>query len=343
MAAALKAPAKRHFLKLLLLTFSTILFWVLSSCSLADEREMCCNNTLLRYRYVQSFDDEYTSYIYSTRHFLFDEKGTFMRELEPEVYNKQLVRIPNLLNKHKYTVITLANLGTVNEKITDLVKNSTKLNDFKLEVDNLIKGNYSNIDRIFWNEKSFEADYTRSREIVCDIANIHCQLDVRIRWNKLPPFPGDYQLYLENAAIEYNLNPAKTHSIELKVGRRSNLDNVEPLDKVVHTFPFITDKRGSYMLPVTLNNLQLIGEFVTLRFADNCIPTLRVKHNETDVMKPIDLSKAFMNWGWRPTEQPEQKYRIDLEIFEDGKVVVKQWAKAEVLDWINGGAIGVAQ
>lgn len=90
------------FLPLLLLPL------LYSSCSTIDERDECCEEVVLIYRYVPVTKDEYKDHIGEIRHYLFDAKGVFVQELNQTSPHSQRIHLRSL-PIGKYTVMSLAN------------------------------------------------------------------------------------------------------------------------------------------------------------------------------------------------------------------------------------------
>ena len=56
---------------------------------------------------------------------------------------------------------------------------------------------------------------------------------------------------------------------------------------------------------------------------------------------PIDLGKAFAQWGWNPDTRAEQIYRIEIVIKDKNNVTLRPWFDATINDWVNGGSISM--
>lgn len=271
-------------------------------------------------------------------HFLFDGEGKFMYEVPQNSATPQVVRL-NGLSIGEYTMITVGNATAANTQLTPLTPGESNLQTMLLSLANMQPDeDHANNDQLFWNARRFTVERNKEHRYVCDLSNVHCHLFVRVYWNNLPPHNGgDYTMRLEEVPVEYSLDPLREHMRLVILDEESVKGNTSTRHRVIHTFPGLTGKLGKHFVRVPLYNFELQGELITLRYTNNRIPVFRLWHGDKPVTKPIDLKKAFSAWGWFPDEHHEQIYRIEMEIFDDGKIVVNQWADATVLDWKDGG------
>lgn len=322
----------------LILTAGILLLLIMPGCSTDDDRDLCCEEVVLTYRYIRQDRDEYKEFVREMRHFLFGENGLFIRELPSDPILPQRLSLTKL-PQGRYTVVTVGNATEGSSLLSTLVAESTHLRDFKLSVVKQFGSEIlDNGDELFWNVRSFVAERNKQYRHVCDLSNIHCHLYVKIRWNKRPPFSGNkYTMQLEGVPVRNTLDPEKTHTF--RIIRPSDVPGTESTEhRVVHTFSGL-DSIATHGIANDLYGITLYGEFVTLRYTNMHIPTFRLYYGNQSVSKPINLSNVFSRWGWRPDEHPEQIYRIDMEIFDNGTVVVNQWAQTSVKDWEDGGTV----
>lgn len=316
---------------LLLLTF----FW---GCSLDDDRDLCCEEVVLDYRYVRQEGDEYKTFVEAMRHFLFDEQGKFLREIPFNPAVPQYVKLLKL-PIGTYTVVTIGNATTSHTRLPDPVVGEARLDDFRLAIANAqTDGSFANSDQLFWSTRTFVSEKNKRHHYICDLSNIHCHLVVRVFWHVLPTHDGTYTMQLEGLPLGYHLHPTQARPMIIR-DTDPQPDLYPTQNRVIHTFPAMSRGFGKYRIEVPLYNLELQGEFITLRYTNGRIPTFRLFFGSEAITKPIDLSRAFASWGWRPDEHAEQIYRIEMEILADGTVIVNQWADASVVDWIDGGVV----
>lgn len=325
--------AKNRIHILLLIMLVARLF---SSCSVDDYRDMSCESVRLDYRYVRQDFDEYEGHVRHLRHFLFDQQGNFIREEMQDPASSQTLRLRQL-PWGEYTMLTVGN-ATDN---TQLTPQTVNLQAMLLSLPDVQPdGSRANGDQLFWNACEFVAEKNKERRYVCDLSNIHCHLFVRVFWNNRPPRNGTYTMQLEGVPVENTLDPRREHQRVIIFDNEGVKGNTSTQNRAVHSFPGLIGELGTHIVQAPLYNFELQGEFITLRYTNSHIPVFRLYFGPEAITKPIDLAKAFAAWGWRPDQHLEQVYRIQMEIFDDGKVVVEQWADTAVLDWVNGGQIG---
>ena len=306
-----------------------VIGWLCPACSIDDDRDLCCLMTnAMRYVYTPHGKDEFSDHIFSLRHYLFDESGNFLHEVMP---GENLQLQPLTLEEGRYTLITLGNYA---KSIKVNSEEFPPLSGFNLLVDNISRKQdeaFENVDELFWGIRHFDLDRRgyisdygpeRHREDyntpVTEMNNIHCHLSVRVEWNNLPDYIGDYEMELSGVPTGYILDPG---AVDKAGGYLVPSHNVT----------------GVHRLNVPLDGMELQGEFVTLRYTDTAIPTLRIFFADKQVSPDINLRVAFRKWGWYPSQIHVQEYSIVVRLYSDGRAEVSPEFEGTVCDWINGG------
>ncbi len=295
---------------------------LLTTCSLEDDRDICCRQVVIKYSYQPYGQDVLEDYITTLRHYLFDAEGRFIAEIPS---GSNLRYQPLSLDKGRYTLISL---GNASEHTVCTSVNGQGIQDFLLQVNQPFEGRndlLDNGDELYWGVQTFTVDPAQPTRALGDylvetaLNNIHCHLTLDIVWHNLPPHVGDYTLELKNVASSYWLNP----------------DQVDTLDGFI--VPALADAQAGHRLRVPLQAQTLHGEFITLRYADDQLPVLKIWFGDEAITGDIDLSQAFRQWGWSPSKTHVQKYALQLEVFGNGNVAVAPQMDASVEDWIQGG------
>lgn len=300
--------------------FFLLLCLMATSCSLDDDRDLCCEVNTVRFRYLYKSADRFTEYIGSTRYFLFDGEGRYMEEMAPMECCPARVDISGL-EAGSYRLVCVGNLedyGTP-EGYTD-----EGLKAFRLRVDDYFdeSGAFANGDRLYWGECPFTVVPGTANNFTGEMSNVHCMLRVRVEWERLPERENGYRYRLEGIG----------RGMELHGGHASVID--------VHAFPKVEDCTGSVLEEVPLRRRALEASLYTLRWGKDDIPRFRLYHDGDAVTKEIDLGDIFRRWGWYPERAPVQEYRIRLLIRTDGSIEVNQGLEADVGDWEDGGTLG---
>ena len=152
--------------------------------------------------------------------------------------------------------------------------------------------------------------------------NIHCHLEIKVVWDNMPEYIGDYEMELENVHAGYSLCPERSQ----QAGG--------------FTVPACGEKRPPTGYACRCARRSSLREFVTLRYTDERIPTFRLWFGSEQITPDIDLGRAFRTWGWYPSNTHVQQYRIQVKIFGDGRVEVTPWLDTSVEDWVNGECSG---
>lgn len=319
-----------------------LLIVVLSSCSVEDERDECCDGVLLLYRSVPINKDLFRKHIQEDsglRHFLFDAKGVFVKEVRSNPKHPQKLRLRRL-DAGRYTMVTLANASQERTQFTNLEPRKSLLSQFMLRV--LPEGVKGLSDELFWNVRSFEVQRGVLRTYYCDLANIHCQLTVRVKWEGVPPdaTTAHYSMELQRVSEGYPVHPPFRNEILVLRDESEQDASASTLNQVVHHFPLLADDGATYRLDAPMTQLELEERFTTLRYTNETIPILRILKDGVLYRKEIDLRKAFRNWGLFPDKHVEQDYRILIEMKRDGRMILHHWTDFRIVDWADGGTLG---
>ena len=308
-----------------------VLLLCFGSCAIDDDRDLCCGqpSNAMRYTYRPHGAEEFDLHIFSLRHLLFDGEGTFIREIEPGADPKLQ---PLSLAAGRYTMLTLGNM----------TGNSILNHEDFPQLDQLLlapaasfegrKGIFGNTDELFWGVRHFDVDedglihdfgpdrrWSDYRAPATEMNNIHCHLTVKVEWNNMPDGFGDYEMELTGVPTACLLDPGEAR----KAGG------------------FIVPAHhstGRHRLRVPLEGYELNTDFVTLRYTDDVIPTLRIYYAGEQVSPNIDLKQAFRKWGWYPSQIHVQEYAIRVTLFANGRAEVSPMFEGTVSDWINGGS-----
>lgn len=307
-------------IKMAIALISTIL---LGSCSLDDDRDLCCDpqtGVVMDYRYMYLDRDVFPTYIKFTDHYLFDEWGNFIRMVPPG-RNPQRQYLD--VGSGMYHLVTVGNVSDPvelfghaeegMEKFLLRVKSQEELEGTRAKHSFRAGELYGGFCQ-FRVEDREDTQYFRT-----DMSNIHCQLDIRVEFDGYIPEKGEYRFELDNVPNHYAMDYARIWNT------------------YDHDFPADHGLRDRYSVTVPLVFLELEATFVTLRYSNECVPTLRLWLGDKAVTPLMDLERAFQRWGWVPDEQTVQEYRILVTIRRDGSAVLKPWVDGEVLDWVDGG------
>ena len=311
---------------------------MLTACNLDDDGDVCCEGVRIDFRYSKGGGDLFPEFIGSMRHFIFDENGVLINITEGDKTNLQRLS-PSFLPAGSYSLVTLGNLG----EATDLGEPQigiTRKKDFLLRLSALRPDGYmANGDRLYWGVLDFVSEPKKRHRYLCDMSNIFCRLTVTVRWRDTQPVGSEpFTLQLRGVPRQYALDNSLAYNI-LVAG--DNAGTASTATRVVHSFPSVNEDKAS-LLNHRVEAPRLAGRvrtrFITLRYTDDRIPLFRVYRNNVPVMKEIDLSKVFKLWKWKVNDNIEQDYEIEIEIRDDGSVVVST-AGVNVLDWIDGGYV----
>lgn len=290
---------------------------LLFSCALEDERDACCWQNTVVFRYEYEGKDCFQKYIHTARWFLFGQDGGFIEEMGRMSCCPQRVDIGGLPSG-EYTLVCVGNLGGYG-KLQGYA--DAGLEAFRLQVEGE-GGVFANGDRLYWGECRFTVTPGASNRFRGEMSNVHNVLNVRVEWELIPEFADGYRMELEGVGTGMSLCGNLADSIG------------------VHCFPPVTDYSGKMAETVELRRFVLETSLVTLRWNKGHYPVLRLWNREKPVAKPIILEDIFRAWNWKPEASPVQEYSLRLLVRPDGSVVVSQRLEAGVGDWEDGGMIG---
>ena len=328
-----------------LVALVVIPLWLFTGCSLQDVRDACCEGVILRYRYISDDKDLYKQMIQTEQHYLFDDKGTFMYEVPVDSARRTEVRLRNL-KEGTYTMLTIGNRTEGYTSMDALKPGVTQLKDVTLALQHRTEDNaaYTNAEELFWNLRTFKVQPNKNHTYLCDMANLHCHLHIKIGWEgDLPAGSDRYTVELSKLVPQYRLEINPAYTLQVMGSVPEGADRNEPThDYSVHHYPYSPKPHDAVVRSEnTLRGRELFYEVRTLRYLDEAIPTLQLWHDGARLFnRPIDLDPIFKDWGWYPNLNPEQEYRIELLIQDNGLVTVKPWVTSSVLDWEDGGSFG---
>lgn len=318
------------------------------SCSVVDEREICCEDGGIHIRYVRntSMGDRYRVYIKSTEHFLFDKNGVLISASTPTGRSEELYFVPELPDG-KYTLLVIGN--RTEQTLFRYSIGVTKLSDMLMSISSERTDQYfANGDRLYWGILPFEMKQGKPLQKICDMSNIHCRMRVTVKWkNNLPKSQGQYTLQLRRVPQSYRMN---LHSTEPKIvlnpfPKADWPPLISTKEQVVHSFPeIVQEKTITHRLYRPMSSAKLDGEFITIRYDDHLIPFFCVFKGSTPLMKEIDLTRFFREMRWIPSKIPEQVFHLIIEIDPTtGSVTVSAAGEMNVVDWQDGGTLGAGK
>lgn len=307
---------KREVIFLLLL----FLLPLLCSCSLDDDRDLCCNRARMTYRLTYDNIDYFSERIDSLRCYLFSIDSTGRSHYMGRMYVDE--EKPNqvdlgMLDEGEYGMIAIGDLddyGTLDSISLGAEFLHFRADDFFRETKALDNG-----DPIYWGAERFVIEKNGDNDFVTELSNIHCHLRVKVEWQGLPPYEDNYYLQLSGVWDGYYMYP---EDAEEKGGK---------------LYPEYSGGVRSVVCGEPLRQQALFAEFVTLRYSDDYIPSIKLWNGKTELTRAIDLKPVFREWGWYPDKTAIQEYEISLFIYRDGSVVIRPYLDVGINDWIDGG------
>lgn len=310
-----------------------ILFLV--ACTMQDDRDICCYNIRLDYRYCQNGNmNALKSNISRLRHFLFDADSVLVEVAETE--GNACNKFERILPAGDYTIVSFANLNGIS-RLDSFEIGYTKMDEMRLYVDNDDAAGYqSECERLFYTYRDFTVYRSGTARYIVDMSHAYNELTVNVKWKggEVPPnkhyvmeltdVPGDYAFSVSN-------------HICTKTSQNSGDLPQSTHNEIVYTIPgqcgrFVKYRKEARFRP----NGNLQGIFVSYRYTNRNIPSFCLYGDDGPLMKQINLSKLFYAMGWELDRNVAQVFDITLTIDGD-----KVYATPTVVnDWEDGGVIG---
>lgn len=317
----------------------------LTSCDMDDPQDLCCKRVDLIYRYVPSpaQGDQYQQEIRGgMRHFLYSGDSIYLREVYAQRDNPQYIRLSNL-TPGAYMMLTIANSSPAGTLLEHFEPGAT-LSEAQLRLAKALEqtaGLYQNSEELFYNLRPFRTNGDAPIRYYCDLSNVHCHLQVQVEWEDTPKhLNGAYELRASRIAAAYDLGRWYGEPIVIARGN-GHTPTESTLTDVVHHFPTERGEMITHYQERQFFDMKLYYDLISLRYRDDAVPVLRLYYQGEPVTTEIDLSKAFKEWRWHPDLMPAQIFRIKILVHPDGSVTVSQWVSANVLDWVDGGTLGM--
>lgn len=290
---------------------------VLPSCTVDDERDLCCGPTeglFMDYRYMYADDDIFPKHVFELDHYLFDSVGNFVEKTPPgtPLQTQRLRLAPG-----EYTMVTAGNQGdpVAAERYIEEGLDGFLLHSLPQEEER--QGEFR-IGELYGGYCRFRVTDAPLQRFVTEMANIHCQLDLKVQWEGVAP-TGDFTFRLSNVPEVYDMD----------------YDN--KWEYAGYSFPADHGERTQYETVSPQSHQTVETSFVTLRYTNSCVPVLRIFNEKGVPVTPeLDLYHAFQTWGWVPDSHPVQHYRINVMIKSNGIVELTPRIDGEVLDWVIG-------
>ena len=317
-------------------SYLLILISLVSSCQMMDERDLCCYNVQLNYRYYRSGKNELGTRVQTMKHFLFNS-DSILQEVY-DVSGDAVKKLEVIIPSGDYTMVSFANIGTPSF-FNNFVVGQSKMSEFELYIDNLNSEGYQdNSERLFFAYRNFSVAKSGIKYYIVDCTHAHNILTINVKWkNQQPPTSDRYRMELTNVHGNYQFLAEKYVIIgSLKAGESGLPESTT--DRVVHVIPEPMGKTVEHRVDGRFKpNGNLEGSFITYRYTNQRIPVFHLYGDDGNLlMKEIDLSTFFQQQGWELTMNIEQEFDLTMTIDGD-KVYV---SSTNIADWEDGGTIG---
>lgn len=308
--------------------FLALLCALLTSCNMNDKRDECCGEgSVMTFRYLLGSVDEFAECISSMQYFLFDERGSFIFEMEP--LNGDMTKVDlGGLSEGTYTMVAIGNLEDYGS-LSDYAEEG--LDGFYLTVDDVYDGSQSNSsgkilangDLLYWGQSDFTIVEGQSKTYRTEMSNVHCKLTIMVEWEGVPAYSSGYTFSLDGIGSRLSLNAEQSDTIG------------------VHTFPAVSGRTAAMMEDVTMRNLSLETSLYTLRLSEEEeMPVFQLYHGGEEQIPDVDLASVFSQWSWKPSVAAVQEYEMLILIMLDGSIKISDSLEFSSLDWSDGGTIG---
>lgn len=343
----------------LLVLFVTVM--TQAGCTVTDERDECCEELVLHFRYSKGAIDELPRYIHSMSYFFFDGDGILRqrldrREGEGDLSTLRLKRV----DAGRYRVIAVGNaVGAT--RFEGVKTGESRVGDFLLSLEHRFtagsgaagsvpgadsgekrSGAMGDGDPLYYGSRTYEVEpVTRFQEVLVDMSNVHCRFIATIRWHDTQPSDRTTPFRFELEGVPGTYLQGDAYAIG--VSGEGVLESA-PM-RVVHRFPRVLSDGGMHPLLTHHKEVPYLagrvkGEMRTLRYTDELVPRFRVMQGEKEVMRWLPLARIFRDMKWAVSENIEQVYELEFTLYDDGRIEVRAGGSLQVLDWINGGTIG---
>lgn len=294
---------------------------VLWSCNVYDIRDLCCaESDVMFFRLEYDGRDYFADQIQSMRYLVFGEDGKFVCQLHAADGQLNRVKLDSL-DYGRYTMLAVANLQDYGWFVGEAGKGLSAL-CFRADDYFRTTPALGNGDPLFWGVGAFERVPGKSNSYITQLSNVHARLRVRVEWEGVPGSSSDCFMQLEGVNDGYSLCPAEATAIGSQL------------------FPAFVGRSCSAVVQVPLRQMALDAGIVSLRYADDSLPTLHLWQDSVEIIRPVSLQQVFQAWGWFADKAQVQDYGIRLLIKMDGSVVISSYVSVGISDWVDGGTFG---
>ena len=316
----------------------------LQGCSTLDERDECCEEVTLFFRYSKGAQDEFPIFIKRMEYLIFDAQGKLQHHFTKEVGNLQQLKLFQV-DAGTYHVVAVGNAGAATQLGIAALKELTLEMVAQVVGTAGAAGARGDGDPLYYGYLTYEVAPTPlPQSFLCDMSNAHARLIATIRWADSQPKGRDkpYSLELLEVPAWYQLGENYPVIVTTNLSSTSTLSTKE---HVVHRFPLVGPSSGAPLLVTHAKEAPYLagrvrGELRTLRYTDEWIPLFRVTQGGVEVMPPLPLARIFKELKWAVSQNIEQVYELEFTLYDDGRIEVRAGGQLQVIDWVNGGTVG---
>lgn len=316
------------------------------SCDVDDPMKRCEYNLQVAYRYVKGTDSNaspFSGYIQSVTEYLYDSHGLLYQTRIIDCAGKANVASEYTLPPGRYSVVSWGNVenkSIVNKESVGAVNRKEMLLHLAPPTTRSNTGLYGNTERLYYGYRSFIVSEKGVTHVLMDMSHAHFLLDLVIKWRSKPPDnTRDFYILYKGAPSEYAFRPDLVFRDDWSTYSSDTDEPMEENDLLVRYIPAINaeEKLASHRIDVMMNvDKRIETRLITYRHCNVSKPLLSVYAGDKQVMKEIDLSRAFKFLGIELDRNFGQEFGLQVEI--DGDQVIVSALSPN--DWEEGGEIG---
>lgn len=316
-----------------------VMIGCLTACTLDDERDICCYNVELDYRYCRDgAEQDLDVYVSTFRHFLFDAEGILQEVFDVSGDDCERQRL--VLPSGNYTMVSFANQKPGQSAYSPFTVGTTTLEEMRIYKDYPQEdGFHADCEPLFYAYRPFTVKRSGASHYIADVTHAHNELTIIVKWkNGNIPASESYRMELTGVPAEYSFDPGDFVTIGASSeNSEMNGSPVSTANRLVYAMPQHAGRMANHAVQARFKpNGSLEGVFTTYRYTNATIPLFRLYGDNGPLMKQIDLATFFYRMGWELDRNLEQVFSITLTI--DGDRVYA--SPTYVNDWEDGGVIG---
>ena len=313
-------------------TLWTLWTLLLTSCTLDNELQVCPDNVQIEYTCSDGTSIAAGDYpAAGIRQFVYDSTGLLVNEFRGDSCNVGIGSFH--LPPGKYTIVTWVTTQADDFIYDNVTPDTHRLHESHLQAlpltlesrndENKNISDHCRVGRLFHGQREFTVHRFGVSRFKMGLMHAHARLNLTIEW------ADGLQSAIARGETAPLVRVDKVPLGYLFTGGEPWGDYVLPCHRE-------EAGKGAYATGTGIDNGKIKASVTTLRFTDECHPTVHLTRDGEDLMTPVDLSQYFKTMNIGLTNNIRQEFNLTIQIGKNQTLVFQ----TNISGWEDGGSIG---